>query len=333
MIRKPPPGLPGGLPDPATLSELFATRLKQQESLSPRREEWQNRGAVLAWFEPWMVAAVEDDREWVAFQRADTEVVSGANPRIRRVTEPVRRAAFRRLKADRLRQVRAELPGAPEGDPTQMVLDAALRGERIGATQLAKLEREELDALQLVANWLDGIEGTGLPDRSLIGAQLARRDLFGPLQRVSANFVFTGRANELERLRLYIDGFKGSDLIASPLAAANMLGRQLMVVHGPGGVGKSTLIAQYLIQRTSSGLPFVYLDLDRHSLNPANALSLLIEALDQLVLQVNAVSEQSAGLRADFSRWMQERRSSRSSSAEVVHWITACTGRLRLSQR
>jgi len=313
MSKRVRPRPPSDLPDPETLRHIFTARLKQQETHAARREEWRNRAAVLAWFQPWMIAGVEDDPEWITFLRADTEAVPGEDPRARRLGEPLRREALRRLQPWGWRRVRSEVAGTPPDDPEQRMLDAVLGSQGIETTQLT---RDELDALNLVVGWLEGVEGTLLPDRMLIRTQLARRDLLGPLQRLSANFVFVGRKVELERLRLYFEGFRTSEIFTSPAAAASILTRQLMVVHGPGGIGKSTLISRYLIEHADKGLPFVYLDLDRPPLNPANALSLLVEALDQLSLQVGTVAEKAAGVRVNFSRWMQERRNNDVSGAE-----------------
>ena len=50
-------------------------------------------------------------------------------------------------------------------------------------------------------------------------------------------------------------------------------------------MGKSTLVAQFLLEHANRYLPFIYIDLDRPSIDPRNPVALLAEAQRQLSLQ------------------------------------------------
>ena len=61
-----------------------------------------------------------------------------------------------------------------------------------------------------------------------------------------------------------------------------------IVIYGPGGMGKSALIARFIWEHATipdARFPFVYLDFDRVSLRADEPLTLLAEAVRQLGLQ------------------------------------------------
>ena len=76
---------------------------------------------------------------------------------------------------------------------------------------------------------------------------------------------------------------------------------RVVAVCGPGGMGKSTLVARYLLDTPDQ--PFVYLDCDRPGLSAEEPITLLAEAVRQLGLQFPKFAAAAGRLR---SRWLQD---------------------------
>lgn len=181
-------------------------------------------------------------------------------------------------------------------DPVQRVLVAALGAWQGRSLDLAELRLEELTALQQVLPWVEGLPLT-LPPAREIRRRLERERLLDPFRRLIGRWdagqyvaggdgrrvwrpgafveYFRGRKTELRRLREHVDVVQAESLSegASRGASAafsyifNLHERPPLVVHGPGGVGKSTLMAKFLLQHAEAHeaerFPFVYIDFDR----------------------------------------------------------------------
>ncbi|MFE0735985.1 trypsin-like peptidase domain-containing protein [Streptomyces sp. NPDC058855] len=132
---------------------------------------------------------------------------------------------------------------------------------------------EELsDVLQAVL-WLRRIPGVpGLPPVDAVQRRLERARLFQPLRRLVPD-SFHGRAAELDALRAYVD------LPAEPAEPPVLL-------HGVGGVGKSTLLATFLLDALDEApFPFAYIDFARPTLSLHEPATLLAETARQLGVQ------------------------------------------------
>ena len=151
--------------------------------------------------------------------------------------------------------------------PAQRMFEEVISGE---ALDLAALSRDELAALITVLDWTDGILDD-LPDRQSVLWQLARADLLAPMYRLLRD-GFVNRERELKRLAQYAR----SDVL-TPL-----------FVFGSGGVGKSTLLARFILDMNSDeALPFAYVDLDRPTLRALDPLTILLEIIAQLRQQLD----------------------------------------------
>ena len=89
------------------------------------------------------------------------------------------------------------------------------------------LSRDEVAALITVLDWVEDILD-GLPEKTAVRSALAKADLLAPMRRLAGR-GFVGRQPELGQLDDYV--FAGSPPPAT------------LFVFGPGGVGKSTLLA------------------------------------------------------------------------------------------
>src|SRR5271166_1511922 len=307
---------PAYSPDPRRIAERIAYRIEQRATPSGRRTEWQDRAAVLVWFLPAMINAPAsgeerlEDEDWMAFL-ADTEPMFQRGGGARQLRLDVRRAALIRLGPDGWRNTRTAIGQAPD-EPSQRMFDAVLLGHLIDLDELA---RPELDALVSVSGWIGGIV-SNLPAEAELAPRIARVDLLEPLKRMTTRFV--GRDSELDDLRVYVEeiaakssvrritGYLGNRL-------GDLFGRRALMIFGPAGVGKSTLIAKFLLEHGGRELPFIYIDLDRPSIDPRNQFGILHEAQRQLALQVPKIRASAEKFAIGLEQALRERATSEAS--------------------
>ena len=179
-----------------------------------------------------------------------------------------RREALRSL-ATRERMKEA-LEANPERQctPVQRIFERLLDGESL---KLDELSRDELAALLEIEDWIEDILD-GLPERLAVRQAMARADVLAPMQRL-AGHGFVGREKELEQLEQYVFGPKPD----MPL-----------FVFGTGGVGKSTLLARFVLAHAApQGVAISYIDIDRPVIRPEQPLTLLLEWITQLYPQLD----------------------------------------------
>lgn len=218
------------------------------------------------------------------------------------LSERVRARALERLaQRNALGAVCALNPGNPDD-----MLDAAL-GEFFAGTQPTRADLQNPDRLRAmlqVAGWLTGT-GLAMPAIEELRASLERATLVAPFRHLTRGF-FAGRDAELNMLSAYADG---PDIGADGLASSPVL------VYGPGGMGKSALLAHFILAHSErdttkpgSWCPFVYLDFDRPELDARDLGGVLLAIARQIAPQVPGVQAQSAEL---VERWTASQRSAR----------------------
>lgn len=152
-------------------------------------------------------------------------------------------------------------------------------------------ERQLAAALE-ATQWLSGVLPY-LPDLDELRRRLAYARFAAPFERLAGS-GFVGRTEELQRLHDYVGALELSS--SSEKIIDTFRGwllkpkRGPLVVHGPGGVGKSALIARFILDQDSNrlafgGFPIVYLDFDNSSLQLDHPESLVKEAFRQAALQ------------------------------------------------
>src|SRR4051794_1616525 len=201
-----------------------------------------------------------------------------------------RRAVADLLKRGGVAQALAANPDERQG-PVQAQLEAYLLDS---ARSLESQTLDELDATLQVAVWLRDTV-TGMPDPIAIQARAAYRRLLQPFEVLADDGVFEGRRRELDRLRAYVGVVPPADLLRriQSKAVRWLSGppSPVLNIHGPGGVGKSALVARFMLEHTRvpevARIPFAYLDFDRPTLDIADVRGLVVEMLKQLVTQVS----------------------------------------------
>jgi hypothetical protein len=215
-----------------------------------------------------------------------------------------RRRALQELAAqpDGLRKAIAanpELQGGA-GDALHRTLRAALEGRLPPAREQ---NAEQLAATVRLHDWLEGV--VHLQPLQAYRQRLELVTLLEPFRHLTGRQVngrwvdyFRGREAELARLRRYAGVVSHgvvetiTQSIPQLLPIPSLRKQPPLLIHGPGGMGKSTLLARFLLQHAealaSDRFPFVYLDFDRPGISAQEPLTLLVEAARQLAVQYPA---------------------------------------------
>lgn len=194
-------------------------------------------------------------------------------------------------------------------NPTQKAFAKLVRerGRDLADTTLTDLLGMER-ALDLFGPVID----TGPEFRNKVLERIERLRLLEPLERFVAN-GFAGREKEIEILKDYVNELPSSSfygILSRGVSNALSLFRHrpILTIHGPGGVGKSTLLAKFLLDhagpKVRDPLPFVYLDFDRAQLDPWHPETIFREALRQIQIQLPDFAESASNLesKAGFPR-------------------------------
>ena len=270
------------------LQRLLDGAEPQADSIPAWREAYRDAAAVLASFEPRLLQPFDHPPVPEAWHKllADCEPVDMPfGPGRWRLRDRVRRASLRRLHTlGLLASALASNPDRLWRDPLQSAIEGIVNG---AIPALHSLRREDLAAYGVAREWFDGI--LTVPSEDQLRAALPIAELVAPLQRLADGFV--GRSAELAILEDYVGALDARSIQSVVRRGAQWVkgavsGWVPLFVHGPGGVGKSTLIAKFVLEHFNVAselrLPFAYLDVDRREIDPLRPPTLLLEAMTQL---------------------------------------------------
>lgn len=236
-------------------------------------EAWIEAAAVLTHFEPLTLNSVRGLLSPVSPGMAellDASTPSRASRQARRLRHSVRRQVLARLGgAAAMRGLLALNP--PPDHPTQRALAALLAGPDAVAPLLASDDPVELAALGEALGWVEGLL-PDLPDPVHVNERLSRARLLMPLRQLVGGH-FAGREDVLAEIAAHLQ--------LAPDGTVLML-------QGPGGVGKSTVLAKFILDaiETDPAPPTVILlNLDNPQMVLDDPFTLLQEAGRQLRIQ------------------------------------------------
>jgi WD40 repeat protein/tetratricopeptide (TPR) repeat protein len=332
---------------PDTISDWLQALDTAGDSPDARRAEhslWRLReaAAVLMAFDPARLRPRPGSEPFDEVARlkflADLVAIEGAPPDVGfTLLTGVRQLALERLAARDPAATRAQLIQVLAANPDRSAgVEQRLLEEAIAGTLPAveSLNRQQLLALQSITSWLGGLVDK-LPHPDDIERGMAHAEMMNPFQQLAGPW-FVGRTEELHRLTdhvgvLPIDASAGT---ASSIkqyarrltssAQANISGqRRPLFVYGPGGVGKSSLLARFILDHTSGSdseaLPFAVVDIDRPSVDPLRPVTFLVEALGQLQHQLERFGSQAREL---MRRILDRERYDDTSAYETVIYQT-----------
>jgi hypothetical protein len=270
--------------------------------------------AVLSRFIPDEVRCVDGaapDAETLAWLLERCALVGRPGASYLRLDPDVRRRALERLGTrDAMRKALAGNP-VRKRDGLQIAFEQELDG---AAPPLGEASTEQLACRLEVTRWLNGIlDGTSDPEA--VKAALDFAYLLEPF-RVLGGEGFRGRTKDLRRLREYVGlvgGRRQHTVIAeSVLWGAGLYHKPPLVVHGIGGIGKSALLARFVLEHAGDlecpGLSFAYIDFDRPNILADEPPTLVLELARQLSIQR---PDHRAELEDFRARWAQQLRNHR----------------------
>ncbi len=214
--------------------------------------------------------------------------------------EDIRRETFKQLaQTDQLKKIAKDCSDLGE-DITNKVLYQLASNTLPEITELTK---EEITSCLIVYDWLDGI--IKLPPKDELAAQKDRLEIRSILEHLSGD-AFVGREDELEQLQNYIKlkNYQYEKKVDTE-------DEKPLLLYGPGGMGKSTLLAKFLLQdiirrnQPQPVTPFAYLDFDRRSLSIEYPVTILYEVLRQLSVFYPKHRQRLQQLRKDWQPRMR----------------------------
>lgn len=201
----------------------------------------------------------------------------------------VRRQSLSELAADKaFLAALAANPNERTG-PVQAQFESYLTGNAKPIDQQALSELE--DSLQALL-WLNEVP-IDHPSLDVVRRRIDYLRLLAPFESLASDAIFRGRQRELDSLRRYV-GVLAPDALLSRLARSTIdwlrpIEQPALSVSGPGGVGKSALIARFMLEHArlpdEARIPFGYLDFERPILDVSKPLTLCAEMVRQLDLQ------------------------------------------------
>jgi len=220
-----------------------------------------------------------------------------------------RRQALRSLAATNSLDSALEANPQEPSNPTQQVLADLIRGTW---DYVMFTTPEQLAAALQASQWLAGIV-PNLPDTAELTNRLSRARFLAPFENLAGE-GFVGRETELQVL----NDFVGIPEVSSTAENATSAFRGwllqpksgALVVYGLGGVGKSSLIARFILIQEGARLaftkfPIVYFDFDDSSKNLVRSETLCLETARQLAMQYPGATGIHAQMRAAYAESME----------------------------
>jgi cellulose synthase operon protein C len=294
------------------LESLLSQAVESPDGVPDWLAAYRRAASVLASFDPRELRPYGHapvPAAWLKLLRDSERAGIPSRPDRWRLRDSIRREALHHLKErDELSLALDANPKRDRSDALQIVLEQVVRGEHFN---LLEMTREQLAGLGVVREWFDGI--LPVPDEAELRAAIPLSDVLAPMQKLAT--VFVGREKELIELEDFVGVREARSLWSVARRAGHGITAQFsqrtpLFVCGPGGIGKSTLIAKFVLEHVKPEdglpLPFVYLDVDRATINPQRPATLLLEAAIQLSTQFPKIAaplqETITQMRADLHR-------------------------------
>lgn len=196
-------------------------------------------------------------------------------------------------------------------------------GVRIERDQIVRMSKALSTAYQTVLEWFEWPTTTDGRNTQSLLVDLKVEDLLEPFRFLtgynpeSGKDLFVGREDALTQLRSFVDILRSKSVFESTSRSIRNVFREksrALFVSGIGGIGKSTLIAKFILQhldsRAKNQIRFAYLDFDRSTISAAQPATLLLELIRQLGWQAREVRTTleliSDRVRAEMKRTKRE---------------------------
>ena len=245
----------------------------------------------------------------------DSSLVPGDSAFPWTMATPVRRRALEYLSnRDALHNALAANPNRPS-NTTQELFEAYVSGS---APALNEQSLVQLTSTYQVIEWLGGIL-TDLPAASEVRVRHELLSLLEPFNLLVGKNFF-GREDELRNLREYVGVLDIGEAPDGPRrrteGTSDLREKPALMIHGTGGVGKSSLLARFIWEHTSlpnaERFPWTYIDFDRPVIEANEPMTLLIESVRQLGIQYPQARASCDRLRTTWENKLESIRRARS---------------------
>jgi AAA ATPase domain len=196
-------------------------------------------------------------------------------------------------------------------------------GVRRDSKEIAGMSRVLSAAYQAALGWFEWPTTTVKSAPQSLLADIKMEELFEPFRfltgfnPVTGKDIFVGRETELSQLRSFVDILHAKNVFESAKRSISRVFREssrAIFVSGIGGIGKSTLIAKFILQHVNSParsqVIFAYLDFDRSTISAAQPATLLLELVRQLSWQAykarDVLDELCSRVREEMNRTERE---------------------------
>jgi hypothetical protein len=297
----------------SVLASVTVKRVGKVQIPSPAFGPFHEAAAVLSSFDietirPAAGNAVEQDAKVLI---PDSAPVGDGSANRRWAVQPdLRIRILRQLReSGRLSAALDANPNPPQ-DPLQVALQNGLNGRPLAIESQSLVE---LAAIRQACDWLGSAGFTDLPDQNRLERRIDWLKLLEPFEHLAGQH-FRGRQKELQRLRDFVGVLPPGSVLQSARRAVEQVfslnEKPPLVIFGPGGVGKSALVARFILDHARAleleRFPFAYLDFDRPDVSAAEPLTLLIEALRQIGIEYPEAHDRCERIRQD---WLNQFRS------------------------
>jgi Cdc6-like AAA superfamily ATPase/tetratricopeptide (TPR) repeat protein len=304
------------------MRDLVAEELRQLDtSFQPTAESAQSRytgyheaAAVLSNYELGRLKSTSQSPERDGIERllADSCITYDAQHRQRwTLLNEVRPAVLKQLGSRQALIHALEVSPERPDDTLQEMLEAYLRGN---APPVPSQTVEQLTCTLQIISWFKGVEALAreLPSETQVRTRIEMAHLLEPFEKLVGQH-FRGRVAELDQLREYVgvlppDAPQGlfAKLKKSVRNFRSLDEKPPLMIYGPGGMGKSTLVAKFILEHATlpqeRRFPFAYMDFDRPGLLAEEPATLLIEAAKQLGIQYPDVQEYCDRVRRSWQK-------------------------------
>lgn len=187
-----------------------------------------------------------------------------------------------------------------------------------------------------IVEWFGGVLEY-LPKPDEVAGRLEARRLLLPFEKLVGSH-FSGREDKLAQLYEYVGVLpttRWDGVRRSAKEFWNSVAKPPLMIYGPGGVGKSTLVSKFILDHAKlehiRRFPYTYIDFDRPGLLAEEPLTLLVEAVRQLGVQYPDVREYCDRVRRDWQERLAS--SARQAETEKSHDAPSATPKLQPEER
>ena len=253
---------------------------------------YRKAASVLTYFEPESLKPLGHEADPEALKRLldESTLVRDKSRALRwMLSDHARMKTLEQMEGPQEFQLALDANSERSEDLLQRTVDAYVRGS---PDSVSEQSLDELLATQQVVRWFGSVL-PNLPASDEIERRVGMETLLEPF-RLLVRDGFVGRSRDLARLSDYVGVLPPSSALRSIQRFVeerlSLVDKPPLVIWGPGGMGKSTMLARFVLEHVEldeeDRIPFICLNFDRPQLKIEEPLTLVLESVRQIGIQV-----------------------------------------------